>query len=82
MNTRYTVYSERRPYTETNIRTLVYDVPAHGLPKCAWCHVVKLRRVADVITLGVFWQFVDAICYCELCQMSTIVRYEVRRKLE
>lgn len=82
IRTRYRAYSTRFIGEPVDLRTLNFDVPEHGLPKCAWCHVVKLHPLADVMLQGPTLNIIATICYCVHCQKCTVVEYEERRKPE
>lgn len=77
MNIKSSAYTQFRSGKEpAKTRTIVYDVPSHGLPKCAWCIGECLAPVAEFVLEGNLFDFITVVCYCEYCKKGTAVQFE------
>lgn len=77
MRSRILVLDQNDGSAVVRSRTLKRDVARSGMPKCAWCKKNDLRPLVDIVQSGFSVDLVYAACYCDYCQLATVVIYEV-----
>lgn len=47
-------------------------------PRCQWCKLNEIRMLVEIVQKGFTVDLIKAVCYCDNCNLATIVQFEAQ----
>jgi len=76
MRQKFVVVNQSGAPIEVKVRRVKWAGPSEKFPLCAWCRVQELRLMVEVVQTGFTIDLVQAVCYCDSCNLGTVVEFE------
>jgi hypothetical protein len=79
MNTKIRMFKLIGKIAVIPVRTVKADntFKSDGRVRCGWCRHFNARPVGMFITDGVTVSAVECLCYCGVCELGTVVLFEL-----